>query len=318
MLLRVDSCKSQIRYNLSNKPNMKKYQVVLWILITMVGASAQTRSIAHFNKFTPEQNNFWMNHMQEELDSINSSKVCWLDKSRYHYYNRFIGLLPHKPKNPNILLERFKEGFFFEPNEFCNQVNKDLNQRVAYNSYSKLHFRAELSIIKQYCSCQDSSYNQLLIEELKVISKDDQELRLSSDFLANKAELQRKRDSLNQSKIVEMILTYGYPGRNMVGIEYEDVVFLVIQHSNLEMMEKYLPLIKYNIGIKNLSPIYFAYLHDRIEMLNNRPQTYGTQHIIDNASEDSILYKLEDPIKVNALRRSVGLNYLAGYPTTKN
>ena len=295
---------------------MKKYQVLFFLLIGLMETSAQSRYIPHFNEFTEEQNLFWNAHMQEELDSINSTTVSWLDKSRYHYYNRFIGLLNHKPKNPAILLERFKEGFFYEPNEFCHQITKDLDQRVAYHPYAKLHFKSQVSAIKNYCSCQLNSYNQLLVDELKIILKDDQELRLSNDFIANKTELQQKRDSLNQSKIVKIIDQYGYPGRDMVGIAYEDVVFLVIQHSNLEMMTKYLPMIKYNVNKKSLSPIFYAYLYDRVEMLNDRPQVYGTQFIVDNASEDSIMYKLDDPAQVNERRRRVGLQYLKDYPIT--
>ncbi len=42
----------------------------------------------------------------------------------------------------------------------------------------------------------------------------------------------------------KVIEEYGYPGKSLVGPSNMGTAFLVIQHSNQEVQEKYLPLLK--------------------------------------------------------------------------
>lgn len=295
---------------------MLNFFKVLGFVIFAFQLNGQTKVIKHFNSYDSLHNKNWLEHQQEQLDSIHSSTCSWIEKNDYHYFNRFIGLLPHRPINTNILLERFKEGFFFEPNGFCARVNEKLEQYLSFNAYAKTYFKDELEIIGQYCECQLNSYNMDLIEKLKIILNDDQEYRIDPSKALGKRS-QKIRDSINIEKIEEIIEEFGYPGRKLVGVEYEDVVFLVIQHSNLALMEKYLPLIEYNVKVKNLSPRLLPFLYDRIEMINGRPQIFGTQFTIKDNAVDQEMYDLYDPINVNFRRHKYGLYYLKDFPISK-
>jgi hypothetical protein len=61
----------------------------------------------------------------------------------------------------------------------------------------------------------------------------------------------------------------------------------------------------------NAKPELFALLVDRIEMLNGRPQIYGSQMQIINGKR--VLYQVIDIKNVNKRRAEVGLESLEEY-----
>ncbi len=118
-------------------------------------------------------------------------------------------------------------------------------------------------------------------------------------------------DSVNVDKVTRILDTYGWLGSDQVGSNGNDALFLVIQHSNKVTMEKYLPMIKDAVKSGKASPQEFAMLTDRIEMLNRRPQIYGTQiQFIDGENK---LYKVLDEQNINKRRSTVGLGPIEDY-----
>jgi hypothetical protein len=118
-------------------------------------------------------------------------------------------------------------------------------------------------------------------------------------------------DSVNLEKVTRILNTYGWLGSNQVGSNGNNALFLVIQHSNKATMEKYLPMIQDAVKRDNASPQEFAMLKDRIEMLNRRPQIYGTQiQVIDGEHK---LYTVFDERNLNKRRAEVGLGPIEDY-----
>lgn len=110
----------------------------------------------------------------------------------------------------------------------------------------------------------------------------------------------------NSKKLKEIIDEIGFPTISKVGKDASDAAWLVIQHSigeSVFMKEAYL-LMKENISdidLKNL-----AYLLDRIQFFQGRPQKYGTQ-----LNAGGTIYPVIDKIKLNELRKKINLPALS-------
>ena len=117
----------------------------------------------------------------------------------------------------------------------------------------------------------------------------------------------------NNARIKEIINQYGWPGFSLVGKEGSKAAWLIVQHAVLDtdFMDKCLPLLQNAITQGEAEGWCLAYLQDRVLTMSGKPQKYGTQHDID---ENGIAYPLpiEDPEKVETLRKEVGLEPLSG------
>jgi hypothetical protein len=111
--------------------------------------------------------------------------------------------------------------------------------------------------------------------QLDSIYYDDQKYRLELDHI-NKAsstnfdklrELIIENDSVNVRKVERIINRYGWLGAEDVGEKSNQALFLVIQHANLSIQEKYLPLIQNAVKNKKASPDQLALLEDRIAIM---------------------------------------------------
>jgi hypothetical protein len=113
-------------------------------------------------------------------------------------------------------------------------------------------------------------------------------------------------DILNQ--IIDRI---GYPTKDKVGEEACEAAWLVIQHaiSRPAFMITCKDLLEEAVAEKKAEPKYLAYLTDRIAILSDKPQLYGTQFDWD---DNGVLSpnRHDDLDKVNNRRKTIGLNSL--------
>jgi hypothetical protein len=123
-----------------------------------------------------------------------------------------------------------------------------------------------------------------LVKQLDSIKKDDQTIRLLVDNLSPDSEqyklLWQEQPSLDKSNLVKIeaiIQQYGYPGRSLVGDSLYNVAFLVIQHSNLQTAEKYLPVLKKAVQTKDFDKGSLKLLVDRVHTAKYNLQLWGTQ-----------------------------------------
>ncbi|MCK4307641.1 hypothetical protein KAW50_05380 [candidate division WOR-3 bacterium] len=168
----------------------------------------------------------------------------------------------------------------------------------------------------------EASLNTELVQKLKDIGEKDQRCRKQmrevgkkygwqSDEMKELGKKQNELDSLNLIRIEAIIEEYGYPGKSLVGMQ-SSVAFLVIQHSDLETQEKYLPLLKESADKGELSWASLALLIDRIHTRKGEKQIYGSQ-IKQTEDGKYELGPIEDEPNVNKRRAKVGLGPLEEY-----
>lgn len=168
-----------------------------------------------------------------------------------------------------------------------------------------------------------SAANTRLVHLLDTILQNDQQVRTrfestqekygtnSKEFRDLIAEMKRF-DSINVLRVSQILDTHGWPHRQEVGDEGSHAVFMVIQHADIIIQEKYLPMVRDAVKAGDVRASSFALLEDRIAVRNGKKQLYGTQL---GMKQDGTYYldELEDPDNVDKRRASVGLGPLADY-----
>ncbi|WP_312992184.1 DUF6624 domain-containing protein [Chryseobacterium flavum] len=106
----------------------------------------------------------------------------------------------------------------------------------------------------------------------------------------------------NAQRLREIIKEIGFPTISKVGENASNAAWLIIQHSIGEpgfMKECYKMMMEnaHDIKLQNL-----AYLFDRIQVFQGKPQKYGTQLIADGR-----VYPVEDKHLLNSEREKVNL-----------
>ena len=170
----------------------------------------------------------------------------------------------------------------------------------------------------------EASYDKPLQKELLEIYKDDQEIRNQYISAQKKYGYQGKemdslgkimvlKDSLNLIRILKILDEKGWVGKDKVGQQANSTLFLVIQHSDLKVQQKYLPMMKEAVKKGNANSSSLALLEDRIALREGRKQIYGSQIGTNTATKTQYVLPLEDPDNVDKRRYEVGLGTLADY-----
>jgi hypothetical protein len=125
-------------------------------------------------------------------------------------------------------------------------------------------------------------------------------------------ELKRLINEENIQRLSEIVDAYGWPKKSVVKGSAATAAFLVVQHADLEMQKKYLPLIKEAAenGEADLSSL--ALLIDRINIREGKKQIYGSQITINSDGT----YQVDDlfePEYVNQRRKKMGLRPIEDY-----
>jgi len=145
-------------------------------------------------------------------------------------------------------------------------------------------------------------------QTLKIIRDRDQKTRTGRDSAA----FMQYIDSSNLVYIEMLIARYGWPGKSFVGPFGNQTVFLVIQHAELPVQEKYLPLMQKSVEEGESESNDLALLQDRVLMRQGKKQIYGSQVILNNTGGQEF-YPIEDEKNVNVRRKKVGLQPLEEY-----
>lgn len=204
-------------------------------------------------------------------------------------------------------------------------INWFVNDSDLKSLHNSIEWNELLNILRQNIQDYESTLNVPLKNEIEIIGLKDQMLRKPNlidsirtnygpdskemgAFIQNMIEI----DSLNLSRITEIIDTYGWPGKSIVGEEANHIVWLVVQHSDIEIQEKYLPLLRESVRNNESSAKDLAFLEDRILVNNNQPQLYGTQVVCDS-NNNCRFAEIENEKKVNKRRSNIGLGTIEDY-----
>lgn len=190
---------------------------------------------------------------------------------------------------------------FFE----CKKRDSDITDLQAYNDSLKNQLEQILVMdqgIREILSGNASGDREK--ELLREMNLD------SSDIVGSKKfDLVQEIDSVNLVAIEKIIEQYGYPGKSLVGEPANQAVFYVIQHSPLEILEKYFPIMVDAQKKGDISGVSLAMMEDRILMYKGQEQIYGTQiKGMENKDGEWIyfLWPLEDQDSVEIKRKQVG------------
>lgn len=120
-------------------------------------------------------------------------------------------------------------------------------------------------------------------------------------------------DSVNLAEVSNILDTYGWP--KGLSEEANDAIFLVIDHSDLDTMKKYIGLFRKAAQEGCLPEGDLAVMEDRMLMYTGKPQKYGTQAqtVTENGQNVTYLWPVEDPDNLDKLRASVGLSPIGSY-----
>jgi hypothetical protein len=159
------------------------------------------------------------------------------------------------------------------------------------------------------------------IMELYKIEAKDQAYRhqfkhhLSKDRKKAEAysKMQVKLDEENYTTLDSLLKLYGWPIISKYGPRAADIAFLVIQHSELPMQKKYLPVLEAYAKNGDVDWSNYCLLFDRIRVDENQKQLYGTQLTYDKKSGKYVLLPVEDPENLNKRRFDKGLGSIESY-----
>ncbi|MDR6457260.1 hypothetical protein J2786_000353 [Chryseobacterium vietnamense] len=164
-----------------------------------------------------------------------------------------------------------------------------------------------LVFILSFFGCKKTENYSEVRKTLEQVLVDDQKFRQPMDFI-KQAPLDRK----NIKIVTKIIDSLGWLGEDKIGHDANLALFVALQHADkLETMEKYLPVLKEAANKNNAEKGQAAYLIDRVELLNNRKQIYGTQYSI-RENGTAFIENLIDSANVNSRRKSMDL-----YPIEK-
>jgi len=164
---------------------------------------------------------------------------------------------------------------------------------------------------------------EALITILHSVLEDDQKFRLKVDEtidrfgresieMKNLDSLISSADSINQIKVIGILDKYGWPGQYSIGSR-GIAIFLVLQHADLSVQEKYLPEITAGVNAGDLDADKLALFEDRIAVNRGHCQTYGSQIGFDKKSKQHYVLPVIDPEHVDERREKIGLEPISDY-----
>ncbi len=159
-----------------------------------------------------------------------------------------------------------------------------------------------------------NEYVELQIE-LEQMYNADQGLRSQiasmSSYNADLVARLNRTDSANQQRIKQILDQYGWIPRSRIGEKAADGLFYVVQHGEVEIMEKYIADLKALAAKGEARRTHAAMMEDRILMYRGQRQIYGTQATMRSApdgSSQSFIWPVADPNRVNDLRKEAGFD----------
>jgi hypothetical protein len=166
--------------------------------------------------------------------------------------------------------------------------------------------------------------NDSLVRQLDTVLIEDQKYReqiasTESRYGAQSKELRdlykimKEKDSFNLVKVEAIIDKFGWLGPDIVGNHGNHTLFMVIQHANLVVQKKYLPIIRIAEKNGNATGRDLALLEDRVAVYQGKKQIYGTQVATNIKTNEKFVLPIDDPENVDKRRAEAGLQPLAIY-----
>lgn len=123
-------------------------------------------------------------------------------------------------------------------------------------------------------------------------------------------EKQKTLDADNVAALVKLVDRQGWPGIRAVGDRAATAAFLILQHADLALQKKYLPLYRAAVAEGEARPWNLALLEDRVLTREGKKQLYGSQWHEDGKGVME-LYPIEDEANVDTRRKALHMRPVA-------
>lgn len=181
-----------------------------------------------------------------------------------------------------------------------------------------------IQIVKTNKEKAEANLDKPLVAILDTIYQEDQKYRQQikeiedkygweSDEMKTHWKIINEKDSINLIKVKKILDERGWLGADVIGNQGNSTLFLVIQHSNIETQEKYLPMMREAVSKGHAQSSSLALLEDRVALRKGEKQIYGSQVGRDQETGEYYVLPLVDPDNVDKRRAEVGLGTIQDY-----
>lgn len=115
-----------------------------------------------------------------------------------------------------------------------------------------------------------------------------------------------EQDAKNLAAMLDYLERFGWPLLSRHGAKAVDAAYLVIQHSNLDIMQKYFPILAERVAAGEALKTNAAMMQDRLLMWQEKPQIYGSQARALPGRSGFVIWPVENVDGVNERRKEVG------------
>jgi hypothetical protein len=190
--------------------------------------------------------------------------------------------------------------------------------------YSDERWNKILFLVKANKEKAEENLDKSLVAILDTIYKEDQGVRIQISEVEKKYgrdseemkahwKIINEKDAINLIKIQKILDERGWLGQEIIGQQGNSTLFLVIQHSPLQIQQKYLPMMRDAVNNKNARPSSLALLEDRVALGIGKKQIYGSQIGRNQKTGEYYVLPIEDPENVDKRRAEVGLGTIQEY-----
>lgn len=120
-------------------------------------------------------------------------------------------------------------------------------------------------------------------------------------------EIYHANHEINEVMVVEILETQGWPDKNIIGYQGNLTICNVLQHSDVEVRKKYLPMMQKAVKDKKLDAQLLARAEDRLATDRGDLQIYGGQMKYYPETKSFNVWPIYDPVNVNKRRAIIGL-----------
>lgn len=209
--------------------------------------------------------------------------------------------------------------------------------KVQYAEYNQLRIDRDLEslhkdrrwqplvdLVKKNKDEKQKGMDRDLIAMLDSVYVEDQQYRMMGEETFKKYGMEAKetqdliklvgeKDSINLIKVCAILDKHGWLGGSKIGAEANNTLFLVIQHADLKVQQKYLPMMREALKKGNAYATQLALLEDRVAIGEGRKQSYGSQIGMDKVTGAYYVEPLDDPDNVDKRRAKMGLQPMQEY-----
>ena len=138
-------------------------------------------------------------------------------------------------------------------------------------------------------------------------------LGFESEAFKKQDSIYHKNHAINEEKVTQLLDSMGWPRREIIGEQGNLTICNVLQHSNLEVREKYLPLMRQAVKDQELAARFLVRAEDRIATDKNELQIYGGQLKYYPETESFNFWPIKDPANLEKRRAEMGLDSIEAF-----